>query len=393
MIVLITGAPGAGKSAYLVSELMRLRESEPHRPLFVGGVPELTLEHEVLPPPDQWVEAAETANGWRWKFPDGAVLVLDEAQSVFRPRAAGAAVPPWVAALEVHRHQGLDVYLCTQAPSLIDSNVRRLVGRHVHLRAQWSGRQLLEWSECTDPSSRGNRTAAVSRPFRLPKKTFAAYKSASLHVKQKRRVPWQLWMVGLLLVGVGLGAWRVYDRWYGGETYGVAPDAVAGSVDGEGGEDLRLMSSARSAGVALTAEAFVPRLRDRPESAPLYDEVRKINHVPIVAGCVAAGDRCTCYTQQGTDAFLEPEVCRAWIENRPFQPFAPPREQRREIRAARWQGERSEADDSPPGPRVYVIEDGDRLAEASASQSVSSSLEGPRPPNRGVQRFPRMPGL
>ena len=383
MITLITGAPGAGKSSYLVSELLRLREQSPERPLFVGGVPDLAIEHEPLPPPTEWVEPSDSANGWRWRFPDGAVLVLDEAQSVFRPRASGSQVPPHVAALEVHRHQGLDVYLCTQAPALIDSNVRRLVGRHCHLRSTWAGRRLLEWSECVDPSSRSERSASVSRPWKLPKKVQSLYKSASVHVKPSRRIPWQVGLIALVLVGLIYGGTRVYGRIYGDErVYGAAPPVSSIDVAPAGG------SVSRPESVALSPEAFIPRLRGRPESAPLYDEIRQVRQMPIVSGCVAVADRCTCYTQQATDAFVDDAACREWIENPPFQPFAEPRRATQQPREAAWAGERSDTDQDASGGRAVLIEDSDRLAGARFSSS-----ESPRPQNRGPQRFPRSPGL
>ena len=383
MITLITGAPGAGKSSYLVSELLRIREQSPERPLYVGGVPDLAIEHEPLPPAAEWVEASDSANGWRWRFPDGAVIVLDEAQSVFRPRASGSQVPPHVAALEVHRHQGLDVFLCTQAPALIDSNVRRLVGRHCHLRATWAGRRLLEWSECVDPSSRSERSAAVSRPWKLPKKVQSLYTSASVHVRPSRRIPWQVGLIALVLVGLIYGGTRVYGRIYGDErVYGassqpfpVDPVPAVGAVSGP-------------QPVALSPEAFVPRLRGRPESAPLYDQIRQVKQMPVVVGCVAVADRCTCYTQQATDAFVDDAACREWIQNPPFQPFVEPRRATQQLREVAWAGERSDTGQGDSGGRVVLIEASDRL---SGARSVSD--ESPRPPNRGPHRSVQLPGF
>jgi len=392
VITLITGAPGAGKSSYLVSQLLQLREQSPERPLFVGGVPELTIEHEVLPPAGEWVEAADSANGWRWRFPDGAVLVLDEAQSVFRPRSSGSQVPPHVAALEVHRHQGLDVYLCTQAPALIDANVRRLVGRHVHLRSTWAGRRLYEWSECVDPGSRSERTTAVSRPWRLPKSVFTAYRSASVHVRARRRIPWQVWLIGCLLTLGAVGAHRVYQR-----VYGDGPGSIVADATGVVGVELpgvagsTAVSAAATTGAAVTPEAFIPRVRGRPETAPLYDEIRQVKQMPVVAGCVARAEQCTCYTQQATDAFVDAEACREWIKNPPFQPFTEPRvvQQSQPVRPPAGV-ERSEATDEGGGWAV-IIEDGDRLGGSDLARSDRYS--GPQQLNRrGNNRqlsFPR----
>jgi len=383
MITLITGAPGAGKSSLIVSELLDFVNKFPNRPVFVRGIPGLCIPHEILPEPDEWVETSDTANGLRWKFPDGALLILDEAQSVFRPRSSGKAVPSHVAALEVHRHQGLDIWLATQAPSLIDSNVRRLVGRHLHLRATWAGRRLLEWSECVDPSSRSERTAAVSRPWRLPKGVFGQYQSASVHVKPVRRVPFQVWLVLGIVLFLAIGGRYMYGRIYGG---GYVPQPPAEL--GEEGSDS-LLSDVQSKGttksLSLKPEHFVPTVRGRPESAPLYDSVRKVHQMPIVVGCVQTASRCSCYTQQGTDAFLDAEACASWIASRPFQPFVAVQESRPSFASRR--------DDYPERvevsrPRAIIIGDSERLA-AAASRGTYTDDEPPRRINRGVYHSSR----
>ena len=46
MITLITGTPGTGKTAYAVSELEKISGKN----IFVDGIPELQLPHEIAPP-------------------------------------------------------------------------------------------------------------------------------------------------------------------------------------------------------------------------------------------------------------------------------------------------------------------------------------------------------
>lgn len=373
MITLITGAPGAGKSSYIVADLLEFVRKFPNRPVFVRGIPGLCIPHEVLPDREDWVESADSANGLRWKFPDGALLIVDEAQSIFPVRATGKAVPPHVAALEVHRHQGLDIWLSTQAPAQIDSHVRRLVGRHIHLRGTWAGRKLLEWSECVDPSSRSERTAAVQRSWKLPKGVFDLYKSASLHTVQKRRLPSQVWIVGLLLAFLVSGGWYMYGRIYGG---GYIPEPPAGlavegaAVSGAG------VAGGRAVGSSLKPEDFIPRVRGRPESAPLYDEIRQVQQMPIVVGCVATASRCSCFTQQGTDAFLDGEACRAWIDHRPFQPFIAAAASSSSASSGAGAGRLDRSESAPSQRRrLWIIEDRDRLAEARARSGTSASSE------------------
>lgn len=379
MITLITGAPGAGKSSYIVSDLLEFVRKFPNRPVFVRGIPGLCIPHEVLPDREDWVEPADSANGLRWKFPDGALLIVDEAQSIFPVRATGKAVPPHVAALEVHRHQGLDIWLSTQAPAQIDSHVRRLVGRHIHLRGTWAGRKLLEWSECVDPSSRSERTASVQRSWKLPKGVFDLYKSASLHTVQKRRVPRQVWLMLLMLVFLVGGGAYLYNRIYGGHYV----EAVAGSSGAPGADPTfdgvgRAGQSQLVSGVgkSLSPADFIPRVRGRPESAPLYDEIRTVKQMPIVVGCVATASRCSCFTQQGTDAFLDGEACREWIDHRPFQPFIAAAASSSSASSGAGAG-RLDGSESAPSQRrrLWIIEDSDRLAEARSRSVIAASSE------------------
>lgn len=328
MLTIITGTPGAGKTAYAVSQLDELIRRGSGRPVVVMGIPELRLPHEVAPPVEQWTRRVPTAEDAsileaEFVFPEGALVIIDEAQKVFRPRSPAAKVPDHVSAFEKHRHRGLDFWLITQHPNLLDSQVRRLCGKHVHLRGHWAGRELLEWPEASDPDSRPVRAAAVRRRYKLPRNAFSLYKSASLHVKQSRRVPAALYVFGVVVVVAGVLGWRVLSRVsdaIGGRSVYSGPEAVADRHEG-----VRPVSAgAVAAGpVALTPAAFAPRLVGRPESAPLYDELRKVVSMPAVVGCVASRSRCSCVTEQGSDAGLSDAECRAWLRSPPFSPFRP----------------------------------------------------------------------
>lgn len=326
MITLITGTPGAGKTAYAVMMLQLELEKAP-RPVFVVGIPELKLQHERAPKVEEWTllessEEDETEKEAAFTFPDGALVIIDEAQKVYRPRPVGGKVPPHVAAFEKHRHKGLDFWLITQHPTLIDSNVRKLVGKHIHLRSQWSGRTLYEWPEANDPESRTNRDAATKRGYRLPSKIFGLYKSASIHVKQSRRIPVALYVLiaAILVAGGGI--------YYSMARIGAAVDPVVQKTGPEADRGIsaftpRAQPAApdRPSQIDVSPDAWVPRINTRPETAPLYDSFRQVKTMPVVAGCLAMADRCKCYTDQATDAFLTDAQCREWLKNPPFNPW------------------------------------------------------------------------
>lgn len=326
MITLITGTPGAGKTAYAVMLLQQELQRQP-RPVFVVGIPELKLDHERAPKVEDWTllessEEDETEKEAAFTFPDGSLVIIDEAQKVYRPRPVGGKVPAHVAAFEKHRHKGLDFWLITQHPTLIDSNVRKLVGKHIHLRSQWSGRTLYEWPEANEPESRTNRDAATKRSYRLPAKVFGLYKSASIHVKQSRRIPVALFVLigAVLLAGGGI--------YYSVQRIGAADKSVVQS-SGPAVERGSVAATPRAQPTAadrpqqndVSPDAWVPRINTRPETAPLYDSFRQVKTMPVVAGCLAMRDRCKCYTDQATDAFLTEDQCREWLKNPPFNPW------------------------------------------------------------------------
>lgn len=198
MITIITGVPGMGKTAQLVSMLLDNDRSKQPRPVFVMGIPDLKIEHIPAPPVDDWTRPQMSPEDPNlilhyYQFPPNSLLVVDEAQRVFRARSSGSKPPPWVQALETHRHGGLDIILLTQKPHLLDSNVRELCGQHIHIKNTLLGRRLFEWVEYNDVNNKTNLDAAVKRRFSPPKEAFAYYKSAEVHTKQPRRFH-QVWL-------------------------------------------------------------------------------------------------------------------------------------------------------------------------------------------------------
>ena len=193
MLILQTGVPGSGKTASIISLLMQ-DESYTHytdsegvkreRPLFINGVLELKIKHNELT--DEQIKEQPFQNF----LPYGSLVVIDEAQRLFPTRSAAAKVPPYIEALATHRHHGLDIVFITQHPSFLDSFVRRLVQRHMHISIKPIGRKLYEWNECVDqPESRQNIANAIEVNFKVPEEVFGMYKSAEIHTKPKRRLP------------------------------------------------------------------------------------------------------------------------------------------------------------------------------------------------------------
>lgn len=216
MITIITGIPGMGKTSLLVSMMMKEQEQEGGgRPFFVMGVPDLQLDHSKCPPINEWTEQRPDPDDPQlmlpyFTFPPNAIVVIDEAQRVYRPRAAGSKVPDHVAAFETHRHTGVDFWLLTQKPMLIDANIRELCGRHIHIRPTILGRYLYEWPEFADVKSKSDRDLASKRRFSPPKRAFNQYKSSVLHVKHKFRMNNLILLAIAGIAASGYFGWDVY---------------------------------------------------------------------------------------------------------------------------------------------------------------------------------------
>jgi len=274
MINLITGVPGSGKSAYALTVM--LKEIEQGRPLFVHGIPNLKIPHtlvvcdsptcEVCPQspveplvleelphdsPDFLIKQYQIdernyqknlavyhlakarhdsllrADEWHIWAPDGALLFYDEVQNVYRPVSSSAKILPSIAAFETHRHKGLDFYLVTQSPLLMNANARRLTGKHIHLRPTWAGRFQYEFPECNDNTK--NTSSGVKSSYKLNSKVFSLYKSASLHTKQSKKVPSVVYVLVAVFFVFVLLAYKLSDR-FGAVSNPASIDSVSAPV-------------------------------------------------------------------------------------------------------------------------------------------------------------------
>jgi len=243
MITLITGVPGSGKTAYVVQMIME--ELKKKRRIYSIGIPDLVASHCVpddsqpdgnrcfavedagnprtwqkgswlkiqsyeLPPESEdefdsdedvgksaWVDNEHKESGYS---DYGSLIIIDEAQTFFRPRSSASKVPDYIAAFEVHRHQGLDFWILTQRPNLLDGNLRGLVSRHIHIHTSSMGKRKIEWAECQNPDSRQARGMGNSVRYKPNPKVFDLYRSAQLHTKFKIKLPNTVYILGACFV-------------------------------------------------------------------------------------------------------------------------------------------------------------------------------------------------
>ena len=310
MITLITGAPGSGKTALAVEYLMGVKD----RPIFTMGIVDLKVPHEAVPPVVEWTEMRASPEDPNLKkacftFPPRSLVVIDEAQTVFRPRAMGSKVPPEVAAFETHRHEGIDFILLTQQPGLVDANIRKLVSKHQHVHSTFLGRTLYEWVGLGDPESPASRQIAAKSSYKPAKKTFTMYRSAEVHTKLKRKVPFFAWGAVVLVVGIIWGGWYAYGRIQ--SRLHPDPDSVGSGSSAAGGGSLP--SKVKTKGEYFAER--VPRVVGLYHTAPVYDSLTQPTDAPFPSVCMSVGEwrgragRCRCLDQQGNDYALPVQMC------------------------------------------------------------------------------------
>lgn len=319
MLTLVTGQPGNFKTAHTLYEVERLRQ-ESGREVYQSGIPELKLPWHSL----------EDATAWP-DLPDGSIVVIDEAQRVFRVRGQGAAVPPHVSALETHRHRGFDIFLITQHPHLIDTAVRKLAGAHVHMvrRFGLERSNVYRWEEVADPSSETDKRLAVHSVWKPPVQVYGWYKSATVHTV-KRNLPVKRLVQAAVAVVVVVGAiafaaWRILNIGDSVEVFEHQKTAVVDPQERFPG----LLATGSAAGLGPWDPALrSPRLDGLLRTAPLYDALQEAKSQPKVAGCmrldVGGQVTCRCSTSQGSDAGVAMHTCLQLVKDGWFDETAPP---------------------------------------------------------------------
>ena len=327
MLTIITGTPGAGKTLYSLDRILKEYRGDPNsdkwRPIYINGVPDLDYEFfgaDHLEDPEKWYEC-----------PEGSVIFIDEGQRIFPQRPPSAAVPQKCREFETHRHRGFDVIVTTQDANTLDVHLRRLAGRHFHIK-RTLGQELaavLEYDHYQkDPTDHFNKREAISTAsWKYNKKLYERYKSAEVHTV-KKRYPFKLFLIPLaVLVIVGL-------IWFAFREMQSQLGTIQGEEVGEGIDQVTQGSfPGKSSSVDLEVDPFQlhkPRIPGLLHTAPFYDEVFQAEVFPVpycIIYQLADGMRfdsgCLCQTQQGTRYQTDDATCRYWARNGFFDPTVP----------------------------------------------------------------------
>lgn len=331
MITILTGVPGAGKTAKLIEMIMA--DIKLGRKVFVHGIPELLLNVQPAGDMHHWQDGTWLKIGHynpdmaktkgiksTWmprgcpstceflatcprvglEVPDaGSVLYVDEAHTEFPQRASGRVPPPHVEALTTHRHQGLDFVFISQKPSFLDPFVRDLASRHLHLSLNPfsfnSSRNLYEWTEFQPTVSRTSKLLASKTSYKPSPAVFPLYASATVHTKLDQKLPtiFKVFMFVLLLIAM-MGLFLFQRVQTHKEAINAAYAAPIPQTPPQSIPEASVGADGQRSGQAdtIAAQPYTPPPR------------------PKVSACLASSSRCTCYNAHGVPVPMSDTDCR-----------------------------------------------------------------------------------
>lgn len=379
MIYLTTGGNGAGKTLLTLADV-RAQQLKENRPVYYHGFEALQPIRDFgwLPfEPEKWQD-----------LPDGSICVFDECQNEFPAKVTGA-LPDYINAVaQFRRKRGFDFWMIAPHPSMIHTNIRRLIESpswHRHMKRTMGADMVSELRfnfanmNCEKPAAGAAGTVSM-RAF--PKEVYTWYKSASLHTG-KRRIPKQVYILAVLAVVIPVLFYFAYQSVMGmGKRH--APEGAPGASVQQPGQQATPGAMPDPAPDYLAS--YVPRVPGLPHTAPRYDDVTKPTQAPYPAACVSMGSKCKCYTQQGTVLPTTADICAQVVAGGFFMEWEPGRsggggggsvassEPRKPIQGAPGASAAVSVPEIPPEPNnTQAKRDGQTLALMQAGRRGVSS--------------------
>jgi zona occludens toxin len=318
VLKLVTGLPGTYKTAFTLDEFLKIK----NRPKYATPINGLDFEkHGIEPISDltKWTE-----------LPDGSAVLVDEGQQYLRPRKKDGDLPQWISSFETHRHRGMDFFVTTQNPMLIDVHFRRLVGKHFHYN-RFSGLSRVSrriWERCIDdPNDYHATKLADQQSVKVNKDIFKEYTSTVQDTHKLKIPPKLLFWIPFILILITISGFMgapVIKKWWGNTHNNVQLQSTPSIPNNlQATNNYPTTQSNLSDRKTLTPSDFVPVTELAPWSAPLYRDSAHIVSVPRFAGCIQMKNDCKCVTQQGTSLTVDATTCKNVIhgDGMPFNPF------------------------------------------------------------------------
>ena len=371
MIYLITGSPGTGKTAMVLSWIRKnhdglfkypvlmgvddkgneIYENMP-RPIFVNDIDDIDhkffgtqdiSDDEIKADAIENVVPTPTASDPSILPP---VLIIDEAHRIYPVRSATAKNPPYVESLAKLRHHGVTLILLTQHPSTIDKFVRDRIGKHVHIIRSKVGSKAYTFYDVQNTLTKSAlQNEGMMDFYTIDKQVFEHYKSASTHVKFKKKTQKVLFLFPAIIITMIIGFTLLYFNYgnlanfAGSETINTTPQSdldvqmASNAIGANNATQTPLRDNTQASNSdtldknPLTPEAMTPRYQEQPESKPMYDDLRKPKSFEYPVAIIESKGHCKAYSEQGTLLDIPQNFCKKWLRDGRFNPYREPSRQ------------------------------------------------------------------
>lgn len=359
-IILVTGMPGHGKSLWTIKTVKERAEKE-ERQVVYYGIKDLKLPWTPLEKPDDWCDA-----------PAGSIIVIDECQKLFRMRSVGQSVPRYVSELETHRHRGLDIYLITQHPMLLDTAVRRLIDTHYHVKRPFGmSRTVIHESTGLMEKPDQVRKDTIRHNYVFKKEDFENYTSAEIHTV-KAKIPVRIVFIviaPLMAIGLGIFAYKYVYKHYSGQ-----PQEQLSSnpekPENDKGQGVKPAKSEHLSKDEYIAQ-FQPRISGLAFTAPVYDAVMQVRTAPKPKACIQSKEKCVCYSQQATKMDVPADICSSIVKNGYFDFTRDEKEGRNDFKQAAAKNDDSLRNPVRPVPAGNAFNKGQVVATAPKTDAAT----------------------
>lgn len=320
-MILVTGQPGHGKTAWAIDHAFQLKKEG--RKIYAAGIKDFDYQRagfEFLENPEHWQD-----------LPDGSVILLDECYTVFPNRNPGARVPDHVEAMARHRHRGFDFILIAQQGLQLDPFLRGLYEQHIHVRQTSVLRSKTKLKRWNQYQSNVNAPCNDVLDWMRPAYVFEYYTSTT-KITTKRHLP--MWLRWLLFGVVFLVVVLLALKWYflgKIEQQSAASSAVAASTTGGLSGRVADPEKPKWDTPADYARAHLPRFATMPWTAPIFDGRAPVADPQLFCISSQAGEDgsgkqdeagCHCLTEQGTNYDISDGECRRIaLGGMPYNPY------------------------------------------------------------------------
>lgn len=367
MIRLVTATPGSGKTCMVIEWLLGELDKGFYKSIYcnIEGLKIMGI-HKLL---DDWRTVPDEHKP--------CLYIVDEAQYHQEFMKETTKANEVGKALSTHRHYGIDFWLITQSPKLLNPYVIENTGEHVHLYRPKKSKtvSVYWWSYAVTSMTKANfKQADDVQKWRLNPHMFQYYKSTVAVTDGKRRISHRnvsaiiVFIVIMLVIANFL---RNGAKSF--ESMQHKDDKTLGVIDNK---QMPKAATPAISPVATNAtdndklnfECRKAENVDKQECKQWFDQLTKekgsiqggeqaqvqydaskpyeqkvtynyqVTDTPQFVGCVKFNNRYYGYTQQGTRLPVSQEDCKRYMSgDRPFNPFRQPVQQMQQVQPVQQQ--------------------------------------------------------